>query len=161
VTQPSRVQRVFDAARQAVGTTSRTELGEIRELDFGRFDAAVSGSVSDDIAGLASPMHLSSVLAWGSGPRETDLLPDGNAPDPFSGVDVAGLRLMGGGQELVFHRDLRPGVPVALEVTIADAELKEGKSGQLLVLTVERRYYDAEGLLTECRERFLGREEAS
>ncbi|MFT4286989.1 MaoC family dehydratase N-terminal domain-containing protein [Nocardioides sp.] len=157
----SLIERVWAGARDAVGRTTHVELGAVRELDLDRFDAAVSGGVPDDIAGLASPLFLSSVLAWGGGPAERDLLPDGNAADPFSGVDLAGLRLMGGGQELTFHRDVVAGVPLRLEVRIAEVELKETRSGRLLVLTVERRYLDDQGLLTECRERFLGREELS
>lgn len=152
--------QVWARARPAVGTTVRQELGAIRELDLGRFDAAVGGSVEEDITGLAAPLYLSSVLAWGAGPAEADLLPDGNAADPFSGVDLAGLRLMGGGQALRFHRDPSPGVAMWVEVTVADVELKDTASGSLLVLTLDRRYLDADGLLVECREKFLGREEA-
>lgn len=155
------VERIWARARQAVGTVVRTELGPVHELDLARFDTAVCGSVEGDIGGLATPLYLSSVLAWSAGPAEKELLPDGNAPDPFSGIDLAGLRLMGGGQELVLHGELRAGVPVSLEVTIADVELKSSRTGSLLVLTVERRYSDPDGLLVECTERFLGREEAA
>lgn len=154
------LEQVWSQARSAIGTTVRHDLGSIRELDLARFDAAVCGSAADDISGLAAPLYLSSVLAWGGGPAERDLLPDGNAPDPFSGVDLAGLRLMGGGQELRFHRDPNPGVPMWVEVTVADVELKSATAGLLLVLTLDRKYQDADGLLVECREKFLGREEA-
>lgn len=144
-----------------VGAATRTELGSIRELDLARFDTAVGGSIADDVAGLAAQMYLTSVLGWGGGPAESELLPDGNAPDPFAGVDLAGLRLMGGGQQLRFHREPRVGVPIWVDVTVAGVELKQTGSGPLLVLTVRRDYSDAEGLLVECREQFLGRAETS
>lgn len=152
------VERVWSDVREVVGRSTRVHLGQISQRDLDRFSVAVAGSARDDITGLATQLYLSSVLAWSDGPDERDLLPDGNAADPFAGFDVAGLRLMAGGQELTFHRDLRPGATVTLDVSLASADLKEGRNGRLLVLVVERRYEDERGLLTECRETFLGRE---
>lgn len=152
------IEQVWLAARGQIGTSRRVDLGRIDPLQLERFAVAVDGSADDDIHGLASPLYLSSVLAWSPGPREADLLPDGNAADPFSGFDVAGLRLMGGGQDLTFHRDVTPGSTVTLEIELAGAELKAASSGPLLVLTVGRRYSDENGLVSECRETFLGRE---
>lgn len=154
----SLIEHVHASASTVVGMTTRTDLGQIRDLDLARYEVAVSGSIQGDVGGHAAPLYLSSVLAWSAGPNEFDLLPDGNAPDPFAGFDVAGLRLMAGGQQLTFHRDLVPQNEVVLEVTLASADLKETKSGRLLVLVVDRRYTDVEGPLLECRETFLGRE---
>lgn len=158
MTAPTRIQDVHASALAAVGTTTTTRLGKVSARDLGRYDVAVTGSLPGHEGDLSRPLFLTSVLAWGEGPQERDLLPDGNAADPFAGFDVAGLRLMGGGQELTFHRDLAPGVPVSVEVALASADLKETRSGHLLVLVVERRYSDEQGLLVECRETFLGRE---
>ncbi|MFC9978399.1 MaoC family dehydratase N-terminal domain-containing protein [Gordonia sp. NPDC127522] len=158
VTASTLIEKVFASASAVVGEVSRIELGTVRELDLQRFDVAVSGSLDGLTTGLSRQLYLSSVLAWSDGPAESDLLPDGNAADPFSGFDVAGLRLMAGGQDLTFHRDLTPGSSVTLDVKLADAQLKDTKSGRLLVLRVERVYSDSDGLLTECRETFLGRE---
>lgn len=158
MTAAMQLKDVHASARSAVGTTTRTEVGSITARELGRYDVAATGSLPGHEGDLSRPLFLTSVLAWGEGPQETDLLPDGNAADPFAGLDVAGLRLMGGGQELTFHRDLEPDVPVTVDVTLASADLKETASGHLLVLVVERRYSDARGLLVECRETFLGRE---
>lgn len=155
---PSRIEQVHAAASAAVGTSTRTELDAVHVRDLARYDVAVTGSLPDHSGDLATPLYLTSVLAWGAGPEEADLLPDGNAADPFAGFDVAGLRLMGGGQQLTFHRDLEPGRPITLEVALASADLKEVGSGRLLVLVVNRRYTDDQGLLVECKETFLGRE---
>lgn len=154
------VDRVHAAARAVVGITTTTELGEVRQIDLDRYAVSVDGSIVGGSARAGSlALYLSSVLAWSAGPAEGDLLPDGNAPDPFSGVDVSGLRLMAGGQELTFHRDLRTGVPITLETSLTDAQVKEGGAGRMVIITLDRRYFDPEGLLTECRERFLGLEE--
>lgn len=158
MTTESLIEQVHVSASAAVGTVTRTVLGRMRELDLARYDIAVSGGIKGNVDGLAALTYLSSVLAWSAGPDEAELLPDGNAADPFAGFDVAGLRLMGGGQELTFHRDLSTQSEVVLEVTLASADLKETKSGRLLVLVMDRRYTDGDGLLLECRETFLGRE---
>lgn len=159
----SRVARVHAAAQAAVGRTSRVVIGEISARDMARYGVAVSGSVVDgaDVGEAVAPLYLTSVLAWGDGPAERDLLADGNAADPFAGVSVDGLRMMGGGQDLVLHRDVEPGSRVVIEVSIADVSLRETRSGLLLVIVVERRCSDDRGLLLECRETFLGREEAA
>ncbi|MEE3852985.1 MaoC family dehydratase N-terminal domain-containing protein [Gordonia sp. LSe1-13] len=149
---------VWSSAQGALGSTTRVDLGNVRDLDLQRYAVAVDGSIDGGAAGLSLQLYLSSVLAWGSGPAEADLLADGNASDPFSGFDVAGLRLMAGGQELQFHRDLQAGMNVVLDVTLTGADLKDTKSGRLLVLLVQRTYSDEHGPLIECRETFLGRE---
>lgn len=154
----SRIEEVHAAALSVVGTTTRAEVGAVGRRELGRYDVAVTGSLPDHTGDLARPLFLTSVLAWGEGPEEPELLPDGNAADPFAGFDVAGLRLMGGGQQLTFHRDLTPDVPVVVDVTLASADLKQTGSGSLLVLVVERRYADEGGPLVDCRETFLGRE---
>lgn len=156
----NRVDRVHASARSAVGITTTTELGEVRQIDLDRYAVSVDGSiVGGGVRAGSLALYLSSVLAWGAGPAEEELLPDGNAADPFSGVDVSGLRLMAGGQELTFHRDVRTGVAITMETTLTDAQLKVGSGGRMVIITVERRYLDSEGPLTECRERFIAREE--
>lgn len=158
VAQQPLIERVWQAAKKNVGLTRRVELGRIDPLHLDRFAVAVDGSVLDDVRGLATQLFLSSVLVWDAGPEESDLLSDGNAVDPFSGFDVAGLRLMAGGQALTFYRDIAVGASMTLEVELAGADLKTASSGPLLILTVDRRYFDDTILVTECCETFLGRE---
>lgn len=151
-------------ASRALGEVTRIELGSVAARDLGRFQVAVWGSVQGTSNGPLDdarphPLFLSSVLAWGSGPVESDLLPDGNAPDPFAGVSLGGLRLMGGGQDLTMHRDLVPDTPLVMEVSLADVAVRQARSGPLLVLVVQRRFSDPTGPLVDCRETFLGRNE--
>lgn len=156
------IERVWTAARASRGSTTTVDIGRIDRRSLDRFGIAATGSVVDPGSlDVCDPLYLSSVLAWGAGPAESELLPDGNAADPFAGVDVSGLRLMAGGQDVVFHRDLEPDTPIVLEVTILDAQLKRGRGGTLLLLTVDRRYSDSFGLVMECRETFIGREEVA
>lgn len=160
------VEQAFATASRALGEVTRVELGSVSVRDLGRFQVAVWGSVQDSAAGPLDgtrphPLFLSSVLVWGAGPPESALLPDGNAPDPFAGVSLGGLRLMGGGQELTMHRDVVSDTPMVMEVSIADVTLRQGRSGPLLVLVVQRRFSDATGPLLDCRETFLGRDEVA
>lgn len=154
----SRIEEVHANALSVIGKTTRDDLGKVRRLDLDRYDVAVAGSIQGHVAAGSTPLYLSSVLVWTAGPPECELLPDGNAGDPFAGFEVAGLRLMGGGQELTFHRDVEPGAHVVVDITLASADLKTSSSGQLLVLVVERSYADEHGPLVDCRETFLGRE---
>ena len=65
----------------------------------------------------------------------------------------SGLRTLGGGQSLQFHADALAGVDLAVEAEIKDARTKEGRSGELLIVEVERRFLTAEGeLLITCDE---------
>lgn len=160
------VEQAFVTASRALGQVTRVELGSVSARDLYRFQVAVWGSIQGATSGPldATPPHplfLSSVLVWGTGPPEADLLPDGNAPDPFAGVSLGGLRLMGGGQELTMHRDLAPNIPMVMEVSIADVALRQGGSGPLLILVVQRLFSDAMGPLLDCRETFLGRDEVA
>lgn len=156
------IGRAYAEAVAAVGRSRRVDLGSVAKRDLARFAAAVTGSVAGPsvVGGRPHPLFLSSVLGWGDGPREDELMADGNAADPFAGVALDGLRLMGGGQQLTFHRDLTPDVPVTMDTSIVDCQLRQTRGGALLVLVLERRYSDADGALVECRETFLGREEA-
>jgi hypothetical protein len=160
------VEQAFATATRALGEVTRVDLGSISARDLCRFQVAVWGSMQGTTGSPLDgarphPLFLSSVLVWGAGPPESDLLPDGNAPDPFAGVSLGGLRLMGGGQELTMHRDVVPDTPMVMEVSIADVTMRQGRSGPLLILVMQRRFFDAMGPLVDCRETFLGRDEVA
>lgn len=163
------IPAVYEKVKAAVGKTERVKLGTIRERDFQRF-AIAAGNLNplffDDAAAkaagypttIAPPLYLSSVMVWELGPPEDSMRADGTAGQETVGLPVEGVRLMGGGQELEFHYPVTDGMEVTMEVGPEHVELKEGRSGQFLVITLTRRYRDQnDRLLVTCRENFIAR----
>jgi hydroxyacyl-ACP dehydratase HTD2-like protein with hotdog domain len=152
---------VHERARSRVGVVERRVLGQVSASDFARFAVA-----TDDLdlrytapgTEIAPPLYLSSVLTWGAGPEQGDLRDDGTSGQETVALSLENLRLMGGGQDLEYHREVPAGTTVVLETSIEGAELKDGRSGRLLLLHVLRRYTDETGsTLLTCRETFLAR----
>jgi hypothetical protein len=159
------VTDVLDAvhrrAMDQVGVVERQSLGPLSATEFARFAIATDDHNPRYQAGedaIAPPLFLSSVLTWGAGAWQAELRKDGTGGTESVSLRLDGLRLMGGGQDLEFHRDIPAGTSVILETSIAGADLKEGKSGRLLLLHLQRTYTDeaGEALLT-CRETFVAR----
>jgi len=163
------IPEIYEKVRQGIGKAERRPLGVVRQRDFQRFAVA-----SDDLnpayfdesfakaAGLpgiaAPPLFLSSVLIWEPGPLEQLLKPDGTAGQEIAQLPLEGLRLMGGGQELEFHRPVTDGTEVTMELATEGIELKEGRSGSFLVITLRKRYLDRDDrTLMIARETFIAR----
>lgn len=157
---PSKVRTVAAAVQQQVGRQERIRLGMLTERDAARFHVTVQGAVRGverESPGI-HPLLLSAILAWGDGPAEPDLLADGNSKDVFVDADLGGLRLMGGGQDLTFHKPIDTSTEYWMHVGIDSVEVKSGRSGEFIALRIVREYRDAEGeLYTACRETFLAR----
>lgn len=163
------LEQRYQQAREYVGHIQRVHLGAVRSRDFQRFAVAVGDLAPEYFEekaardaghpGLISPlMYLSAVLGWEAGPVESELLPDGNAQEPFCSVRLDGLRLMGGGQQLKFFHPVVSDMDVTMEVKVEDIKLKEGRQGTMILLVVGRRYFDVQGrLLVECSETFIAR----
>jgi acyl dehydratase len=163
----------WDAAYQGllthVGQASKRRLGPVSALQFQRFAVAADDLsiryFSDERAraegfpaAVAPPLFLSSVMGWEAGPAEDALRADGLDPGETEALPLAGLRIMGAGQELEFFRPVTDGSEVTEEVTLEDVRLKAGRSGPLLIYRLLRRYYDQDGQeLLRCREHFIGR----
>jgi hypothetical protein len=163
------LQAAAETVLAQVGQVRRNEIGAVPPLWSRRF-ALASGETDpiyfdDDAARAAGwagtplpPLLLSSVRSWEPGPSQDDLAPDG-----MSLVDAGyprghDVRTMGGGQALELHADALAGVELVTEAEVTGATLKEGRSGGLLVVELERRFatLDGEPLLT-CRETRLFR----
>ena len=157
------------AAQAVVGKVQVQELGRMSKKDFQSFAYAIDdlnpryldeGSArSQGLPGVvAPPLYLSGVMGWEAGPAEEDLRPDGTGRTETAGLPLENLRLMGAGQELEFHHPVTDRLHVTAHVSLESAELKQGRSGQLLLLRILRRFLDADGreLLT-CRESFIAR----
>jgi acyl dehydratase len=165
----SELQLAAEELRARSGQVRRLEIGAVPEVWARRF--ALASGETDPIyydreaaraAGWAGtplpPLLLSSCRSWEPGPSHEDLAEDG-----MSLVDVGyprgrGLRALGGGQSLEFHADGLAGVELVTEAEVTSASLKEGRSGDLLVVEIERRFLtlEEEPLLT-CKETRLFR----
>ena len=163
------IPEICEKVKQGVGKTQLLPLGVIRQRDFQRF-AVASGDLNplyfDDSFAKASgrakisapPLFLSRVLVWEPGPFEQSLRPDGTAGQEIAQLPVEGLRLMGGGQDLEFHRPVTDGTEVTMELATESVELKEGRSGSFLIIKLRRRYLDRDDqTLMICRETFIAR----
>lgn len=163
------IPAIYEKVKARIGKTERIKLGTIRERDFQRF-AVAAGNLNplffDEAAAkaagyssiIAPPLFLSSVMGWEPGPPQEALRSDGTAGQEVAALPVEGLRLMGGGQDLEFHHPVTDGMQVTMELGPEGVELKEGRSGQFLVIRLTRRYRDQnKRLLVTCRESFIAR----
>ncbi|TDC53974.1 hypothetical protein E1212_04075 [Jiangella ureilytica] len=138
------------------GVTRRRDLGSLAARDLERFALASGSALPPD--GQAPPLYLSSVMGWSPGPPEAELRPDGSGTDETRGLPLEGLRLMGAGQDLEFHRPVRAGDHVVEHTTLTDVRHKAGRSGDLLVLRVRRVFADgSDRPLVTCDETFIAR----
>lgn len=163
------VREVHKDLQSYIGDTARHPLGKIRARDFQRF-AIASGNLDpvffDHEAArrhgysgvIAPPMYLSSVMGWEAGPPEESLLPDGNTSADVASLPLQGLRLMGAGQDLEFFEPATDGMEVVMERSVDSVELKEGRSGSMVLITIVKRYLQVDGqILLVSRESFIGR----
>jgi len=65
---------------------------------------------------------------------------------PSESIDAVLTDPVNGGTEIRIHRPLRLGETIQGELVLADAYLREGRSGTLAVVVTESRYTDAENL---------------
>ena len=156
-------------ARAVVGQVHELPLGRMSKKEFQRFAYATGDMapryVDDDAAraegfaeAVAPPLFLSGVMGWEAGPAEDDLRPDGTGKTETVGLPLEGLRLMGAGQEIELHHDVVDGMEIVAHISLDGVDLKEGRSGKLLLVRMLRRYVDGGGreVLT-CRESFIAR----
>jgi acyl dehydratase len=159
----------FAEAQSFIGHRDEQRLGRVTEVSLQRY-AIAAGDLNplyfDDEAAraagypgiIAPPNFLSAILGWQAGPPEDELRPDGTTAADVAFISLPGARLMGGGQELEIARAVQPGDEVTLERRLADVEKREGKSGTLTLLKIEKRYRNQHGeLLLICRETLIAR----
>ena len=158
------MQAALDQLHGQVGRVRRDEIGPVAPIWARRF-AMASGETDaiffDDAAAAAAgyagtplpPLLLSSTRSWTPGPGRDELGDDGIVLNDVGYPASSGLRTLGGGQSLQFHADALAGVDLAVEAEVKDAKTKEGRSGELLIVEVERRFLTADGeLLITCDE---------
>lgn len=162
-------EEVYEQIKGQIGKTRTVPIGIISRRDFERFAMAVDdrNPLYFDEAfarehgypgAIAPPTYLSAVLGWESGPPESALRTDGTPHNDAMAVPIRGLRVMGGGQELEFHQPIVADMDLVMEFGISGAELKQGKSGPLIVIQIEKRYLTTSGVLVlVCRENAIAR----
>jgi acyl dehydratase len=160
---------LWEELKPYVGRSERTDLGIIRKETFQRF--AIAADNLDPMffepepakaAGysevVAPPLFLSAVRNWQPGPPQDSLRPDGTTSHEFAFLPLEGMRIMGGGQDLEFHAPVIDGTRVSMELRLDGVELKQGRSGDLLLIKVIQIYRDAgDRPLVTCRETFIAR----
>jgi hypothetical protein len=145
-----------------VGTCGPRVHGTVLARDIERF-AIASGDEPPDTSRadrriVAPPLMLTSTIQWGAGLRLDDLHVDGTGLGREGWLPLAGLRLMGGGQDLHFHHDVLSDESFTADPMLADVELKDGGSGPFLLLTFTTVFRGAGGAeLVTCRETLIAR----
>ena len=160
---------IYEQVKRELNRPRRIPVGTLRRREFQRFAAASDDPnplFFDDAfardcgypAAITPPLYLSSVMGWEAGPPQDELRPDGTPATDATALAIEGLRLMGAGQELEFHRPAVDGTEVVMEFSVSNVEFKRGRSGELLVIEVQKKYLDGAGLpLVTCRENFIAR----
>jgi acyl dehydratase len=129
-------------------------IGETNPLYFDEEYAKSLGN-----AGLVVPPNfLPSYLDWTDGGPEDELRPDGTPLDEMKWLPSEGLRIMGGGEEMVFHAPLIAGTEVTLTSTLHDVESRESKGALMIILKILNTFTAADGtLLMTATRTVLGR----
>lgn len=121
--------------RQSAPLEVEVERGHIR-----RFAEAVGDS---------NPIYVDEAAARAAGHPRIPAPPTFAAAlrpnDPRAGLDIDWRKLLHGEQELVFHRPVYAGDRLTLVGRIADAAVKQAKSGAMDVLVLETVATDGDG----------------
>src|SRR5437868_6949177 len=112
---------ITDEARATIGRETETVIGEVTLLDIQRYALTIGDDnplyFDEEYARttpyggiIAPPNYLTAVIAWGVGVPESELTTDGLGRRGAGGLPpIKAQRVMAGGQELEFHRPVRPG----------------------------------------------------
>ncbi|MFF4257796.1 MaoC family dehydratase N-terminal domain-containing protein [Streptomyces sp. NPDC001663] len=146
-------------ARALLGRWQTRPLGVVRAAAAAEFARAAGESAPRLVdpahpAFVVHPMYVVSVLRPEPGADAGELRPDGMYRDEVPGTDGLDVRLMAGGQEVRWADDVRVGDRVEVQRALTAVERKRA---DLLLLTVDKKYFAERGLLAEVTERFIVR----
>ncbi|MBA2810510.1 MaoC family dehydratase N-terminal domain-containing protein [Streptomyces sp. KM273126] len=150
-----------ERARASIGRQERRPLGVVRAEDAAEF-ARASGETAPRLTDpghsrfTVHPMYLVSLLRPAPGPGPDEVRPDGMYRDEVPGTDGLDVRLMAGGQEVRWKDEVRAGDTIDVLRALTAVERK-GSGDGFLLLTVEKTYSAARGVLVEVTERFIVR----
>jgi len=150
-------------ALELLGRVEHRSLGPVRAAEARRF-AEAAGETDPRLLDPARPdfqlhpMYLVSLLRGPGHPRPGELRPDGMYRDEVPGTDGLDVLLMAGGQDLTWHRPLRPDEYVEQTRELVSVRCKGRAPTQFLVLEVAKRWSTAgHGVVVEATETFLVR----
>jgi acyl dehydratase len=146
---PPELERYRAMMEARIGQRSRHYLGIVDALLIRRYAVAINdpnplyhdadaarAAGYDDI--VAPPNLLSAIVDWGAGAFDHELKPDGT-----TGMgDTGGLRIMGAGEEMEFLKPVVAGSRVYAEDFVERVEVKAGRSGPLIFVTLAHDFLD-------------------
>ena len=162
-------EELLESVRSGVGSEVTHSLGVITGLMIRRYARAVGETnrlyYDTDYARscgyaevIAPPNMVTAVSCWDEGATEEDLRVDGVPKNvQLLGLPTSGVRVMGGGEEMEFHAPITAGTTVVERSTLVDAELRQGRNGQFIVVSYRHEFVDEVGkaLLTSTRKVLL------
>lgn len=160
---------MVEEIRQHVGTSTppvRATMDPILVCRYARaigennpiyFDVEAARSQGyDDV--VVPPNFLPSYLDWTDGGPLEGLRPDGTLQDEMDFLPTEGVRIMGGGEEMVFHSPCLVGTEVVFTSHFEQISARESSSGLMFVLKLREEYTTADGdLLMTSTRTVLGR----
>ncbi|GAA1184087.1 hypothetical protein GCM10009654_46940 [Streptomyces hebeiensis] len=155
------LDRAEERARASIGRRERRPLGAVRAEDAAEF-ARASGETAPHLTDprhprfTVHPLYVVSLLRPAPGPGPDEVRPDGMYRDEVPGTDGLDVRLMAGGQEVRWKDEVRAGDTIDVLRALTAVERK-GSGDGFLLLTVEKTYRAARGVLVEVTERFIVR----
>ncbi|MDQ6523957.1 MaoC family dehydratase N-terminal domain-containing protein [Nocardioides sp. LHD-245] len=161
-------QTLFESIHTRIGTQRTHQLGEVTGVLIRRYARAIGET--DPIhydtayarrqgyADVVAPANLvTAVSVWDEGPPTEDLREDGTPAAALEDLAPDGVRVMGGGEDMEFHRPITAGTTVEERSTMTDVELRAGRSGPVIVVSYRHEFTDAAGrlLVTTTRKLLL------
>jgi acyl dehydratase len=145
------------ALEAEIGVEHVEELGEVSAVLIKRYAAAVGDTNPlyrdaeyarahgyADV--VAPPNFITAVITWTPGAPYDRLREDGTEADThLPGVPASGVRVMGGGEEMVFKRPVIAGTFVTRVTVLADLSERESSGGPMLVVHYRDDYRDGDG----------------
>lgn len=149
-------QNLYDDIQRHIDSTSQADLGEITELAIRRYALAIGDpnplycdakyAWSQGHANIVAPPNmLPSIIDWGVGQPEAELNVDGTTGEHLEGVNTAGVRIMGGGESMQFHRPVIAGCHITQTTTLTGATMRESRAGSMIVVQYRNDYRDEHG----------------
>lgn len=166
----SAVAQVAERLKQELGNKREEYLGEITRLLIRRYALSIGDENplyhDEDFARscgyediVAPPNMLASIIDWGVGTPESDLRRDGTSQsDEIPAIEEEGVRVMGGGEKMRFHKPVVAETRVTLTSELIDVSTKEGRKGPLTLLVFDNTYTDQHGdVLCVCTRTVIAR----
>lgn len=157
--EPALVEQIVIKMQEGVGQSFEFSLGEITPLMIARYARAINENAAihfdKDAANLQGYVNvvapanmLVAMVGWDEGAPEDALRPDGMEAEkylPGMPALAASVRIMGGGEKMVFHREVTAGMSISQRTTLGGVELKESAGGFLGLLTYVIEFFDQSG----------------